>query len=90
MSHCKATVDKHCCWIGASVCEHFNPDTQVDGKFCSLRTELGSWELVHEDPRYAPQRAFFENFGPSGTSLCGDYPAEGETCGECGEVGVSL
>jgi hypothetical protein len=83
---CKATADNHCCWLGASVCEHFNSDL-ADNKFCSLRTELGSWDLVHEDPRYAPQRKFFEGFG---TSLCGDYPIAGETCGECGEVGVSF
>jgi len=86
---CKATSTKHCCWIAGAVCEHFNP-ARVEGKFCSLMEELGDWELVHNDPRYVPQRTFLENFGKSGTSLCGDYPAEGETCGECGEVGVSL
>ena len=81
---CQATVDNHCCWLpGASErCEHFDP-ALTDG-YCSLRAELGSWQKVHIDARYAPQREAFERFG---SALCGDFPAPGRTCGTCGVIG---
>ena len=80
---CQATVENHCCWIpGAGVCPHFNPT--LTGGFCTLMAELGDWALVHDDPRYAPQRAAFEAW-PS--VLCGDFPAPGTRCGTCGVVG---
>lgn len=80
---CGATAKEHCCWVpGVGVCPHF--DSELTGGFCSLRAKLGSWDLVHDDPRYQLQREAFEDFG---TSLCGDYPAKGVTCGECGITG---
>lgn len=80
---CRATVDNHCCWIpGAGVCPHFDA-TLPDG-FCSLRAELGSWDAVHEDERYVPQRKAFED---AGTPLCGNYPRQDHPCGTCGAVG---
>jgi hypothetical protein len=79
---CRATADAHCCYVpDAGVCPHFD-ESRTDG-FCTLRAELGSWDLVHRDPRYAPQRTAFEAFP---TSLCGDFPQVGEDCGACGAV----
>jgi hypothetical protein len=79
---CRATAVNHCCWLpnGKGVCPHF--DSSLTGGFCSLRAELGSWELVHIDVRYERQRDAFESFG---TSLCGDYPLDSEGCGVCEE-----
>jgi hypothetical protein len=90
MGVCQATAENHCCWVpGVGVCPHFNPTPPKGaGGFCSLRTELGSWEAVHESDKYAPQRAAFESFGThGGTSLCGDFPRASESpCATCGAI----
>ena len=80
---CRATADNHCCWVpGYGVCPHF--DSSLTDGFCSLRARLGSWQAVHDDAEYAPQRAAFEAFGTPSV-LCGDYPA-GKMCATCGAV----
>ena len=77
--HCTGRGDngKHCCWVAGKVCEHL--ETNVEGRnfSCSLRRELGSWEAVHEDPRYQPIAEVMK----LGDGLCGDWqPRPGECC----------
>lgn len=43
----------HCCWVEGEPCQHLVVDGPTGRRFaCGLRTELGSWALVHADPRY--------------------------------------
>lgn len=85
MSYCtgRGTADGgHCCWLAGTVCEFLvDTETPGPGRFrCALRVELGSWEVVYEDPRYRPIR---DHFVGNGTGLCGDWqPRPGECCRE--------
>jgi len=64
------TQGRNCCWVESKPCRW------LDGDVCSLRRELGSWEAVHDDPRYkeSPQPVWIEN----GIADCGDF-----TCADC-------
>ena len=80
---CTGRGDKnggHCCWISGSVCEFLvDNKTAGDGRFrCGLMVELGSWDKVHTDPRYAPLAIHWKN-----QSFCGDWqPQAGVCCAE--------
>lgn len=65
-SYCSGRAD-HCCTINGELCVFY-----ADG--CMLRTELGSWDAVHADPRYLESpagRHFADVFPGYG---CGDFP----------------
>lgn len=68
----------HCCFLHGVECDHL-VDNEVpgDGRFrCGLFEELGSWQAVHDDPRYVTIRPFFET-----SELCGDWqPKAGQCC----------
>jgi hypothetical protein len=72
----------HCCWLAGKVCD-FLVDSGVPGEArfrCGLMLELGDWDLVHDDPRYAPIRHHF-TVDPGGEGLCGDWqPVAGQCC----------
>ena len=74
------SVGSHCCFVGGSVCE-FLVDNGIPGdkRFrCGLMLELGDWDKVHADPRYAPLAIHWK-----GQSLCGDWqPKVGVCCRE--------
>ena len=78
-------TDCHCCQAGDSVCE-FLEETSERRYSCRLRRELGSWELVHSDPRYKNSfiGKWWENRNGRG---CGDWPLPGQACAECGVSG---
>jgi hypothetical protein len=59
---------QECCWVEGKPCPH------LDGDLCGLRTELGSWDAVHEDPRYKeyPQPVWQAR----GIADCGEYVCE--------------
>ena len=68
----------HCCWIKGKVCEFLIENHEGRRFACGLMVELGTWEKVHTDPRYAP---IAESFGVEG--LCGDWqPLAGQCCNE--------
>jgi hypothetical protein len=69
----------HCCWVKGEVCE-FLIENHEDRRYaCSLRVELGDWDKVHADPRYAPIKEVML----LGDGLCGDWqPQAGVCCNE--------
>lgn len=85
---CKAAPDEHCCWVDGEVCPFFDATTKGPfWKRCTLRTELGDWELVHRDPRYT--RAVKPVWKSQGIADCGDWaPTVAAPCGSCGWDGT--
>jgi hypothetical protein len=69
----------HCCWVHGEVCDFLIENHEGRRFACGLRAELGSWEKVHADPRYAPMAIVFEDEG-----LCGDWQPQAGVC--CNEV----
>ncbi len=70
----------HCCWVSGKVCEFLVDNTTPGaGRFrCGLMSELGSWDRVHADSRYAPLSIHWK-----GRALCGDWqPSPGVCCRE--------
>jgi hypothetical protein len=53
---CHGNGDDHCCWLAGQVCPFLRDDgwsSPESRRFvCTLREELGDWDLVHSDPRY--------------------------------------
>jgi hypothetical protein len=66
------------------VCRYFDAVAVADGKGCSLRSELGSWEAVKADKRWRKLAFKAADVGEMG---CGDFPLPGQTCHSCGVVG---
>jgi hypothetical protein len=84
---CPGTTPEPCCYLAGVRCLYLEEHT-VEGRrwACGLRRELGDWAAVHADPRYlAVVRPRWDEVG---IVDCGDWPAPGEQCGECGLVGV--
>ena len=88
---CPGDRDQHCCWLAGRPCPFLEEGT-VEGRrwACGLRRELGSWDAVHDDPRYlstvAPEWAALPPF-EDGTPViisCGDWPTPRNPCGTCG------
>ena len=50
---CHGNLDTHCCTVNGAPCPYLEENT-IPGRrwVCALRRELGSWDLVHQDPRY--------------------------------------
>jgi hypothetical protein len=70
----------HCCHVGGVRCPHLRDDVPGRRWACGLRLELGSWESVHADARYAPIQAAWDLCG---ITSCGAWqPAPGECCEE--------
>ena len=68
----------HCCWVAGKVCEFLIENHEGRRFACGLMVELGDWQLVHIDGRYAP---IAETFAVEG--LCGDWqPPAGQCCRE--------
>lgn len=70
----------HCCYVGGEVCEYLIENHEGRRFACGLRAELGSWEAVHDDARYAPIALIFNE---AGVSLCGEWqPNPTQCCNE--------
>ena len=84
---CSGNHTEHCCWIAGEPCVFLEENTVENRHWvCGLRRELGSWDTVHEDPRYIDLiRPTFEHLAPEYN--CGDWPPPGFRCESCGEVG---
>ena len=54
---------EHCCYFDGIVCKYYDNG-------CSLRRELGSWEKVHNDPRYIKDITSKK----ASPIPCGDFP----------------
>lgn len=86
---CLGNGDDHCCYVKGQPCKFLITD-HVDetGYFrkwaCSLRAELGDWDLVITDRRYIEAH----NWAPG--LNCRDWPdGEGVNRGVCKECGVN-
>ena len=74
---CHRNLDDHCCYLQGVRCPYLEENVEEGFKWtCALRKELGSWDLVHVDPRYT------QNIQPIWIKLgikdCGTY-----TCINC-------
>lgn len=68
----------HCCWVNGERCPHLVENVNGRRYACGLRVELGSWEAVHADPRYAPIQAVWDEVG---IESCGAWgPGTGQCC----------
>jgi hypothetical protein len=76
MPVCHGNGPDHCCWIGGGRACEFLEENTVPGRrwACALFRELGSWDLVHTDPRYLASKAhrIMQESHPG--YECGDYP----------------
>lgn len=82
MAECHGNTVDHCCHMDDRPCPHLVENAGERRWACGLMLELGTWSLVHVDPRYLTDvRPVFARVG---ISDCGDYPAEGEHCTRCG------
>lgn len=71
--------NRHCCYVQGKVCEFLIEDHKGRRFACGLMAELGSWDKVHADPRYALLAIHWK-----GQPLCGDWQPKPGTC--CLEV----
>ncbi len=79
---CRPTIEDHCCWISGQPCPFFDAATPNTDRRCTLRTELGSWDLVHQDPRYL--RHVAPVWRRIGVVDCGDWAPTGDNpCSAC-------
>lgn len=88
MNLCEGNGADHCCYLPGEEgpCAHLEENTVAGRRWaCGLYRQLGSWELVHADPRYAHVKVALNAYRPN--LLCGDWPEPGETCNECGVKG---
>ena len=87
MPDCTGNSSDHCCYVQGQRCPHLEENTVPGRRWaCGLRRELGDWEAVHNDPRYALIQAVWDA-GTLAGYRCGEWPAKGFTCGTCGLVG---
>jgi hypothetical protein len=77
-THCTGRGDdgNHCCYVAGKVCDYLECNVDERNFACGLRRELGSWEAVHADPRYAP----IAEVMLMGDGLCGDWQPEPGVC----------
>jgi len=78
---CLGVGSDHCCYVSGLPCPHLEDGTVPGRRWaCGLRRELGSWDLVHADARYAPIQAEWDRVG---IESCGAYPEPGRPCPVC-------
>lgn len=82
---CNGNGSDHCCWVNGKPCpllieNHVDETGYLRRWACSLRAELGNWVAVITDPRYAPIKKHFSQFGYD----CSSWPGNGRKCGQCG------
>ena len=97
MSNCGKQKGDHCCWLKGKPCPYLRKTRRrkrlEEGFYwqCQLRTELGSWEKVHQDQRYV--RDVEPEWRLTGIKNCGDWP-QGEKgnpeCKLCGAKKADL
>lgn len=78
---CHRNLDDHCCHLHGVRCPHLLENVEEGFRWtCGLRKELGSWEAVHQDPRYIQDvQPFWNEWGDHmGQYQCGTY-----TCQNC-------
>ena len=81
---CHRNLDDHCCHLVDSEGKGYQcplPEKSTEEGFkwcCGIRKELGSWDLVHNDPRYVEHvQPFWDAHGPRIKQYnCGDYTCE--------------
>jgi len=85
---CHGNGDEHCCWLHGVVCVHLEENTVPGRRWaCGLRRELGSWDAVHTDPRYAPVQAILDEWGYT----CGSWgPGTNQCCFADAETPVAV
>jgi hypothetical protein len=85
--YCSGNFDDHCCHLGKyGVCKYLEKNATENRIWtCSLRRELGDWDLVHNDERYVSEIKvkLLEYDLPN----CGDWPRQNERCAVCGVIG---
>lgn len=75
---CHGNQDEHCCWVNGERCPHLVENVGGRRWACGLMVELGSWELVHADSRYAPIQAEWDKVG---IESCGAWgPGTNQCC----------
>lgn len=69
----------HCCYVNGKPCPFLEENSEEGSRWsCGLRRELGSWDAVIRDSRYAPIGKFFSQFSYKN---CKNYQ-----CKECGSL----
>ena len=86
MSRCSSS-EEHCCHLGrGGICPYLRANEGGRRWACALMLEHGDWDKVHSDERYQQDvKPYWVERGFD--TDCGNWPAPGETCGACGEVG---
>lgn len=78
MGACHGQQSDHCCYVAGERCPHLVENVAGRRWACGLMVELGSWELVHADPRYAPIQAEWDRVG---IESCGAWgPGTNQCC----------
>lgn len=79
VSACHGNGETHCCWVAGEVCEFLEENTVPGRRWaCGLLRELGNWNAVHADPRYAPIQVEWDKVG---IESCGAWgPGSGQCC----------
>lgn len=78
MSICHGNQIDHCCYVAGERCPHLVENVNGRRWACGLMVELGSWDLVHADPRYAPIQAEWDKVG---IESCGAWgPGTNQCC----------
>lgn len=68
----------HCCYVDGERCAYLVENVGGRRYACGLRLELGSWDAVHADPRYAPIQEVWDRVG---IESCGAWgPGTGQCC----------
>ena len=83
MSICHGNREDHCCYVAGQRCPYLVENVNGRRWACGLMVELGSWDLVHADPRYAPIQAEWDLVG---IESCGAW---GSGSNQCCYKGVS-
>lgn len=87
MPSCTGNNSDHCCYVDGVACKHLIVDVVPGRKYaCGLRHELGNWDAVYADPRYAEIQAVWDAGSLAGYK-CGEWPAPRFVCGTCGLEG---
>ena len=77
---CDGFGEDHCCYVEGKPCPFLEFGTMPGrGYVCGLKRELGTWERVHQDPRYST--IVQPVWRRRGVPDCGDFtPRPGQCC----------